>query len=352
MEILAVGGSGIVSPLGGDTEMTIAAVLAGLSAYKISSACNRNGYKMVTSPVPDETLSELKPELKSLKLSSREQRLIKLAAGALTQVFSQYEFVEPAPLFLAGPESLFASVKAITPKILSYIKVQSECEFNVSASRYLASGRAGFIEAIEMAFRYFSASGAPLALVGGVDSYLDPATLGALDNLGRVLAEDSQSAFAPGEGASILVLINPNATNGAKLTGKEFYLCRPGFAQESGALMSDLPYRGDGLALAIRQALDKASPTLINRVLSAANGEVYFSKEYGVSVIRNMSRFSGGFTHIHPADCLGDMGAAMGGTLVSLAMKMNRNLSGPSQSLVYCSSDLVPRAAVCITKFA
>lgn len=350
--LLAIGATGIVSPLGGDTEMTLAAVLAGLSAYQISSASNRNGYKMVTARVPDEILADLKPELKKLSLGSREQKLIKLASLALRQVFNQYEFTEPVPLFLAGPEALFESVKVITPKILSHIKIQSECEIDTHASRYLTSGRAGFIEAIEIAFRYFSASGAAFALVGGVDTYLDPATLGELDNLGRVLAEDSQSAFAPAEGASILLLINPHSINKSKLTGEEFYLCRPGFAQESGALMSNLAYRGDGLALAVRQALEQASPTLINKIFSTANGEGYFSKEYGVSIIRNMPRFSNSFTHIHPADCLGDMGAAMGGTLVSLAMKMNASLSGPTQSLVYCSSDLASRAAVCVTRFA
>ena len=49
------------------------------------------------------------------------------------------------------------------------------------------------------------------------------------------------------------------------------------------------------------------------------NGENYFAKEWGVSYIRNRSRFDADHGMHHPADCFGDTGAACGPLMVGLA---------------------------------
>lgn len=344
---LHIAGTGMITPVGGNTVMTIAAVNAGINQYQASSFFNKHDKPMTVTTVPEGALPPVHEDLKNSQLTGREKRLIRLAMPALQEVFSHYPSDQPLPLFLAGPELIHSSVKTTTAKILTYIKIQTNANIDLPSSRYFATGRAGLIDAIDMAFRYFSATNAAYVVVGGVDSYLDAATLGNLDAEDRILAEDMADAFAPGEGASFLLLRNPAIHNDE--TQNEAVLFEPGIATEKGHRYSEQPYLGQGLADAFKVAIANGSGEKISTIFSTMNGENFFAKEFGVASIRNHSALHEKCKHEHPIDCFGDMGAATAAVLIALAQHRLLKSKTPTQNLVYCSSDMAGRGALCVS---
>lgn len=345
---LHIAGTGMITPVGANSAMTIAVVNAGISTYQASSFFNKYDKPMTVAAVPEGALPPLHDDLQNIQLTGREKRLIRLAMPALQEALSHYPSDQPLPLFLAGPEPIHRSVKATTAKMLTYIKIQTNTSIDLPSSRYFAAGRAGLIDAIDMAFRYFSATNAPYVVVGGVDSYLDAATLGNLDAEDRILAEDMADAFAPGEGASFLLLHNPTTHNDEVPSG--VVLFEPGIATEKGHRYSNEPYLGQGLADAFKVAIENGSGEKISTIFSTMNGENFFAKEFGVASIRNQSALHEKCKHEHPIDCFGDMGAATAAVLIALAQHRLLKSKTPTQNLVYCSSDMSGRGAVCLKK--
>lgn len=342
---LYIAGTGMITPAGGNTAMTVAAVRAGVSRYQSSNFYNSRDKPMITTTVPDEALPALKEDFQGLGLSGREKRIIRLGSPAMKEVFSSCQANAPIPLFLAGPEVLPGNAKPVTAKMLRYLSIQSELEIDAKASRYFATGRAGVLEAIGLAIKYFAATDTEYVIVGGVDSYLDVATLAQLDSESRVLAEGANNGAAPGEGAAFLLLKSPKTD--AEGLDDGVFLHEPGFGVEKGHRYSEEAYRGQGLADAVRAAV-QPSGSRIATIYSSLNGDHFFAKEFGVATMRNSQAFLENCTHQHPADCYGDLGAATGAVLLALARHELMTRATPSQSLVYCSSDLASRAAVCL----
>ena len=59
------------------------------------------------------------------------------------------------------------------------------------------------------------------------------------------------------------------------------------------------------------KAIAQAGVEAIGQVYSSMNGENYFAKEFGVMIIRNRDTIAVDFDVLHPADCFGDIGAAV-----------------------------------------
>ncbi len=64
-------------------------------------------------------------------------------------------------------------------------------------------------------------------------------------------------------------------------------LYRPGTAQENGHRYSEAPYRGDGLDIAVKAAIQQAAPAKIQSVWSGMTYESYGAKEFGVALTRS-----------------------------------------------------------------
>jgi 3-oxoacyl-[acyl-carrier-protein] synthase I len=78
------------------------------------------------------------------------------------------------------------------------------------------------------------------------------------------------------------------------------------------------------------------------------NGESHWAKEWGIGFLRNRAAFSERHGLHHPADSLGDTGAACGPILVGLAALGIRDRYRRTPCLVYGSSDRGPRAALAV----
>lgn len=344
LDKLYIAATGMITPVGFNTEMTVAAVNAGISAYAESDYYNKLNSPMIGAFVPNEALPELDEALQTIGLKADEKRMICMAHVALSEIGEYLPSDGAVPLFLAGPENIPARPSSVTPSLISLIQQQSGMSIDVDTSRYIAVGRAGVIKAIDLAFKYLSVADSNYVLVGGVDSYNNTGLMSYLDVENRVLAKNVSNGFALGEGAGFLLL--------SKHPDKYFLpvvIHQPGLSQEEGHLYSKVAYRGEGLSNAASQAIQYVGKANVDQLYSSMNGENFFVKELGVLSIRNAKYLNEGYQVNHPADCYGDIGAATGAILIGLSAM---NLVGHSQGeshMVCCSSDMAERGVVCVS---
>jgi 3-oxoacyl-[acyl-carrier-protein] synthase-1 len=214
-------------------------------------------------------------------------------------------------------------------------------------SRLIATGRAGGLQAVDLAFKYFASTNRDVALIGGVDTYCDDSVLGRLDAEDRVLAPGVTDGFVPGEAAGFLLLVSEWVVG--RLPHKPLAMVyEPGIATEPGHRYSKEPYRGDGLADAFRLATENGPGQPIKTIYSSLNGEHFGAKEFGVAQVRNHTSLSEHAKHEHPADGFGDIGAAFGPILIGLAALDLQKGWRQGPALIYAASEQQTRAAIVV----
>lgn len=319
--------------------MTQATVKAGINVYAETNRLNGNFDQIKMALVPDEALPPLNPALKqTIGITARQSRMLQLADPALKEVLANHKDKEPVTLYLAGPEPIPNTPLPIRSVFIKQLQQQTGLAIDVESSKVFPMGRAGAFYALEYAFEYLETSGKKYIVVGGVDSYWDPLTLGILARDKRVQTIPGEmDAFVPGEGAGFLLLSVDEPFQGARK------LYRPGIAEEEGGRYSDKPYRGDGLSQAFRKAIENGTGAPISNIYSSLNGESFGNKEFGVAVMRSSDSLNPEYDHRHPAECFGDLGGAFGTVLIGLAALNDRNYS-----LCYGSSEHEFRGAACV----
>ena len=339
---------GMCTPVGLNAEQTYAAVRAGIGALEESAIHNKRFQPMSMALLPDDVLPPLNSELESANgLTARQRRMLRLAQPALQECLSEFSGSGSLPLFLAGPESLPGEPPAVGEGFLDDLLVQTEAAIDRDASEVFLDGRAGGIVALRAALAALDSGQASHVLVGGVDSYLDLRLLAMLDQDDRVMADGVMDGFVPGE-AAVFILLSRDERSDSQSDSKPVCVKAPGISEELGHRFSNDTYTGDGLANAVRDALAAVAGKPVSRVYSSMNGENIGAKESGVAYMRNASAFSPDVEVEHPADCVGDTGAAATPLLVALASKALASGHIQSPALVQCSSDGALRGAVCV----
>jgi 3-oxoacyl-[acyl-carrier-protein] synthase-1 len=196
--------------------------------------------------------------------------------------------------------------------------------FDAARSALVAHGRVGLAVALNGARRLLAQPDVPQVLVVAADSLITWPTLGPLEREGRLLTERNSNGFMPGEAAGALLLGRAASTESsqqAAASGGELVVAGLGFAREAAHIASDEPLRGDGLASAIRAALEDAGAAMhdIDYRIADVSGEHYYFKEAALALSRTLRQRKEDFDLWHPAECTGEVGAASGATVVALA---------------------------------
>lgn len=348
MSIASVLKVGMFTPVGLDARETAASVRAGISRLQESSLVDECREPIVMGLVPDDCLDPLADGVDPAgEHTAYSERLLKLGGAALTEVLGGLE--ARVPLFVAVRSSERA--RALPPSFLIDLATQAQVAIDLERSAVFAAGRAGFFQALDAAVASLKGATDPgVAVVGGIDSYLDPMPLaGLLQVEKRILTERTIDGFRPGEGAAFLLISAPgrDAPFGEPLAHLEALA----EAEEPGHLYSDEPYRGEGLARAVGELTRRVPRTVgkFRTVFAGFNGEFFWSKEWGTSVIRHRDSFVDEPRIEHPAECFGDAGAALPAIMtgcVSIGLSEG-SIEGPV--LVWASSDTAERGAACLT---
>ena len=340
-------GMGAVTPVGLNARQAAASIRAGLSRSQESDIYDKHFEPFVLSLVPDEELPPLVKEIEAkVGLTSRQTRLLRLAAPAMQQAMKDIKATDTVPLLLGAPEPFADRKPAITDTFLPDFFLQANLALDESISEVLPLGRASGLVAMEKAMELIE-GGKPYVLVGGVDTYLDLYLLGTLDAENRILGPRVMDGFIPGEGSAFVLFGKSRPYGESEPIG--VLAAAQGF--EEGHLYSEETYKGDGLSDAFETAFQKRpEPPEIHTVIAGLNGENYGAKEWGVASMRHADCFEGEYRLEHPVDCTGDVGAALGPLLAILAaVGLKRGyLDGPC--LTWASSDYGTRAAAVIDK--
>ncbi|WP_220815176.1 hypothetical protein [Pseudomonas paralcaligenes] len=212
-------------------------------------------------------------------------------------------------------------------------------------SRIVAGGRAGLGMALEQIGALFATSNMQRALLVGVDSYLNAASINHYLAAKRLLVPGNSDGFLPGEGAAALLLENcPAGTQGLHIAGV-------GRGQAEGRPDGSIPSRARGLTRAMRAALTQAgltADTLHFRV-SDQNGEAFFAREAANALTRIAVPGTFMPSTLTTADCSGEIGATTGPLMLAWLSHIMPKSDGPGHcGLIHLANDNGERSAVIV----
>jgi 3-oxoacyl-[acyl-carrier-protein] synthase-1 len=339
----------MITSVGSDAPRTAAAVRAGMARFRETSFYDGRGQPIFMATVPDEDLAPLHASLEDDEaITERQAQMLRLAGIALREALEVAGDTSQIPLFLALPEAHPRLPAPVDGGFLRKLTVQSGLGFDMEKSRMAAGGRAAGIALVAEALERLASRSAPLVVVGGVDSHQDADLLAALDEEDRIRAVDVLDGFTPGEGAAFLLLGPPGSARRARRKPIA-WVDAAATSEEPGHRYSSEPYRGEGLDAAFSALFAQAAAPPIQTVFAGLNGESFNAKEWGVAALRHQAKLSPGFRVLHPADCLGDTGAASGPLMLGLSAIGVEKGHRRSPCLVWCSSDLGGRGAALVS---
>ncbi len=222
--------------------------------------------------------------------------------------------------------------------------------FQPALTEVIAEGRAAGLAALHRASTVIAGGRITGALVGAVDSLIRPSVYERLDSAGFLKGSSNPQGVLPGEAAAFCVL--EKQPRAAKPLAA---LVSTAVAEEL-ASGTDKPNQAQGLTSVLRTVRTTAALSHLPLIICDLNGDRYRALEWGLASTRvfgNLSKraeapVSGEFWH--PADCIGDTGAASGILDCIWAVEVIRKqYARLNQVVVWGASDGRLRAAVLLT---
>jgi 3-oxoacyl-[acyl-carrier-protein] synthase-1 len=200
------------------------------------------------------------------------------------------------------------------------------------------AAHAGGLAAMAQAVADLNAGRARVALVCGVDSLLDSNRLASLFESGCLLGGRQGSGLIPGEAAACLVVeradqarqrgARPLATLGPVALGRDPH-----------PLGADVPVDGSALSDVFRNAVESSGGgKLFGEVLIDLTGERARFLEWATVETRCLHAVPKPWLLEHPADCLGDVGAAFGPLAAGLAARACERGYAHGRGVAICAS--------------
>jgi 3-oxoacyl-[acyl-carrier-protein] synthase-1 len=329
----------MMTGVGLNSPAACAAMRAAISGFAETRFMNTHGEWVMGCPVP------LDPPWRG------RTKLVHLAAPAIKECLDFAGSLKPEviPLLLCVAEKERPGrLGGLDDRLLPEVQTLLGVRFH-PRSCVIPRGRVGGAAAVDLARKLIHDERMPHCLVAGVDSFLVGPTLAAYEAKHRLLTGMNSNGFLPGE-AGAAVLLGP-----AGATGEAELRCLAvGFGRERVTVETDEPLRGDGLVEAFRALHRDGGVTLddADYRYTDCNGEQYGFKEDRLAIMRTLRKLKARFDHLHPADCIGEVGAAVAPCVLGLALTAARKRYAPGGGvLCHFSNDDGERAAMLLRYF-
>jgi 3-oxoacyl-[acyl-carrier-protein] synthase I len=214
--------------------------------------------------------------------------------------------------------------------------------FHPRLSGVLAGGRTGVLLALDHARRLLAEEDVPQVLIAASDSLIVWHTLTVYGDQGRLLSEHNSNGFIPGEAAGAIVVSRPH-------DGADELLCMGiGHGVEPSPFGSGEPLRAEGMTSAIKAALQDSGCEMhqLDFRITDISGEQYFFREAALAFARTVRQPKEEFDLWHPAEGIGETGAAAGAAMIGWGlMACRKGYARGRRILLHCSDDGRGRAA-------
>jgi 3-oxoacyl-[acyl-carrier-protein] synthase-1 len=325
-------GSGMVTAVGYTAASSCAAIRAHIDGFQ-RTRFEFDGDFVQAAPVP-------------LDVAPLQEKLATMAVAAIDQcmqVVPGDDAQDTAIALCLAETDRPGRLSGLDERFAAVLRARAERAARFGPHVRLFFGPLGAIEALLWADEVLGAFAARQCVVVGVDTLMTPETLTALHAAGKLLTATNSDGFIPGEAAAALVV--------ARTTDAPVALeCRGiGWGLERALPGSGKPLRGDGLALAYRAALKAASCGFeaVDYRLTDVAGDQFAFKEAALGLLRTMRVRKKAFELWHPADCVGNVGAAAPLVVLGVALAAARKSYAPGPGvLCHFSDDTGRRAAV------
>ena len=341
MNPIAIIAAGMVTAVGLDAPSSCAAIRCAIDNFSETRFMDKGGEWIVGSQVPLEQPWRGLP------------KLIHMVVPAIRECLAGTGKVSPEmiPLLLCvAEEKRPGRLQGLNEQLFSDVQAQLGVRFH-PRSAVIARGRVAGGLALMLARQLIYEERLPLCIIAGVDSFLVAGTLAAYEERNRLLTSQNSNGFIPGEaGAAVLVCHPGRRSEGETRNGSGELLCLGiGTGEEKATIGSEEPLRADGMVQAFRSALSDANKTLadVDYRITDCNGEQYLFKEAALAVTRTLRARKEEFEIWHPADCIGETGAAIGPCALGIALAAARKDYAPGRgSLCHFSADDSDRLAL------
>lgn len=303
---LAVQSCGVVCHVGLSAPAACAAIRCGLNNFSETRFMDGSGEWITAAQVPLET-----PYRGRAKLAHMAAMAVQEAAAGLTD-----DEIRATPLILCLPEADRPGRMAdIDPSLLQEIREITGLPFDTHAA-VIAQGRVGGVQAIDQANALMLNGRFPRVLIVGTDTYVTAGILSAFEQENRILTEKNSNGFIPGEAAAAVLLVPATAARHAAVAVRGI-----GFGREQAHIRSDHPLRAEGMTQAVKGALAMAGCALgdLDYRICDLSGEQYYFKEAALLLSRVLRKRKEEFDIWHPAECVGETGAAIVPIILAVA---------------------------------
>lgn len=344
---------GMRTPVGNDVVQTAAAVRAGINRF--------TRWQALGESFDDEAgviASRLPEDLGDAAWVEKAEDLITAPIHEALWQAELYDFVEARKVlprarvvaYVATPDPGRSGVSDSAYRLFA-IEAREHCIAPARADEvHLIPGEhAAGLTALARAAADLRAGAADFAVVGAVDSLLHAPLLLSMVAEGRLKSPARPAGLIPGEGAAVLLLerapdaarrgARPLAQLGTVALDTESTPVGPGYA-----------VRAEAAGRAVRMALaENGGPGRVHRVIADLTGERWRSLEWALVETRCLGQLPGDWELWHPADCLGDLGAASALVNAGLAIRaFARGYGGADGILISSAAVAGARAAACL----
>lgn len=332
---IAILHSGVVCSVGLSTSTTCAAIRAAVSNFSDTKYADLDGEPILGASITFE---------KRWRGRQRLLHMLSQAVGECLEAAGSRQ-TDALPLLLCVAERQRPGRAAGLDDMLGELEAALRLRFDPARSAVIAEGRASVALALAQARTLLQAGRAQAVLIAAVDSLLVGRGLPVYERQQRLLTSLNSNGFIPGEAASAVLIGLP-----ATAADEGALVCTGiGLAQEPAPIESGEPMRGDGLTRAVKVALAEAGCELgdLDYRLTDINGEQYYFKEASLALCRVLRQRKERHYLTHPADCVGEVGAAIGPLMLALALESGRKAYGHGPNLLmHCGSDAGLRSAL------
>jgi 3-oxoacyl-[acyl-carrier-protein] synthase-1 len=324
---LAITGTGMVTGVGLDAPSSCAAIRCAIDNFQETRFMDNGGEWIMGSEV-------------SLEQPWRgKTKLLKMAAAAINECLANNKQIVPEspPLLLCLSEHERKG-RVIDDDNRFFLDLQDELgmEFH-KKSRIIAQGRVATAAALKHARQLIQELNVKQVIIAAADSLLVAHSLYHLEENERLLTSKNSDGFIPGE-AGAAVMVGPvyhKQKNQLLVHGL-------GFGFETAYVGSGKPLRADGLTSAIKESLKDARFVMedLHFRITDISGEQYYFKEANLALLRLLRKRREEFDIWHPANCIGEVGAAIGLIMIAvLGAACGKDYSKGNRILAHLGND-------------